>query len=146
MKPPKVFYKKSCFFNRCLPQMFCCKFSKFVIQFSYSATLWNTCDKWFVILVLQMFSLNEKCPNTEFFLVLIFLHLDWIQENTYQKKIHVWTIFTQCSSFISCLISSILIKNNIAEVINRHGTDTNGCKVVGNVYPGRGMVSFFINE
>ena len=30
--------------------------------------------------------LREKCPNTEFLLVRIFLYLDWIQENTYQKK------------------------------------------------------------
>ena len=27
-------------------------------------------------------SLREKCPNTEFSLVRIFLHLNWIQENT----------------------------------------------------------------
>ena len=30
-------------------------------------------------------SLREKCPNTELFLVGIFLYLDWIQENTDQK-------------------------------------------------------------
>ena len=32
-------------------------------------------------------SLHEKCPNTEFFLVRI-------QENTDQKKLRVWTLFT----------------------------------------------------
>ena len=31
-------------------------------------------------------ALREKCPNTEFFQVRIFLYLDWIQENTDQKK------------------------------------------------------------
>ena len=31
-------------------------------------------------------SLREKCPNTEFFLVRIFMHSDWIQEITDQKK------------------------------------------------------------
>ena len=31
-------------------------------------------------------SLREKCPNTEFFLIRIFLYSDWKQENTDQKK------------------------------------------------------------
>ena len=54
------------------------------------------------------------CPNTEFFLVLIFLYSNWIQENTdqkklrskspysvqiqenaNQKKLRFWTLFTQ---------------------------------------------------
>ena len=48
-------------------------------------------------------TLREKCPNTEFFLVRIFLHSDWIrkfiqiQENTNQKKFRIWILFTQCS-------------------------------------------------
>ena len=33
--------------------------------------------------------LREKCPNTEFFLVRI-------RENTDQKKLRIWTFFTQC--------------------------------------------------
>ena len=47
-------------------------------------------------------SLREKCPNTEFSLVRIFLHSNLIlrfspysvqmQENTDQKKLHVWTL------------------------------------------------------
>ena len=47
----------------------------------------------------------EKCLNTEIFLVRIFLHLDWIRrftpysvrirENTDQKKLRIWTLFTQ---------------------------------------------------
>ena len=41
------------------------------------------------------YSLREKCPNTEFFLVRIFLYSDWIQENTDQKKLHIWTLFAQ---------------------------------------------------
>ena len=32
----------------------------------------------------------------EFFLVRIFLYSDWIQENTDQKKLRIWTLFTQC--------------------------------------------------
>ena len=34
-------------------------------------------------------ALREKCPNTEFFLLRIFLYSD-------QKKIRIWTLFTQC--------------------------------------------------
>ena len=49
-------------------------------------------------------SLREKYPNTEFFLVHIFLYSDWIrrftntgiQENTDQKKLPISTLFTQC--------------------------------------------------
>ena len=52
-------------------------------------------------------TLREKCPNTEFFLVRIFPHLDWIRrrsispysvrmrENADQKKLGIWTLFMQ---------------------------------------------------
>ena len=40
-------------------------------------------------------SLREKCPNAEFFLVYIFLYSDWIQENTDEKKLRIWALFTQ---------------------------------------------------
>ena len=40
-------------------------------------------------------SLREKCPNTEFFLVRIFLYSVRIQENTHQKKLRIWTLFTK---------------------------------------------------
>ena len=39
-------------------------------------------------------SLCEKCPNTELFLLCMFLVR--IGENTDQKKLHIWTFFTQC--------------------------------------------------
>ena len=49
------------------------------------------------------FSLREKCPNTEVFLVCIFPYLDWIRgdtvqmrENTDQKNLRILTLFTQC--------------------------------------------------
>ena len=41
--------------------------------------------------------LREKCPNTEFFLVRIFVHSVRIQENADQKKLRLWTLLTQCS-------------------------------------------------
>ena len=41
-------------------------------------------------------ALREKCPKMEFFLVCIFLYSDWIQANTDQKKLRIWTLFTQC--------------------------------------------------
>ena len=37
-------------------------------------------------------TLREKCPTTEFFLVRIFPHSD-------QKKLPIWTLFTQCYLF-----------------------------------------------
>ena len=42
-----------------------------------------------------MSSLRGKCPNTEFFLLRIFLYPVEIQENADQKKLRVWTLFTQ---------------------------------------------------
>ena len=44
---------------------------------------------------LATYGLREKRPNAEFFLVLIFLHTFLIQENMYQKKLRIWTLFTQ---------------------------------------------------
>ena len=51
-------------------------------------------------------ALREKCPNTEVFLVRIFPHSDWILrispysvrlwENTDQKNLRIWALFTQC--------------------------------------------------
>ena len=37
-----------------------------------------------------------KCPNTEFFLVRIFLFSVQKEENRDQKKLSTWTLFTQC--------------------------------------------------
>ena len=51
-----------------------------------------------------VFTLREKCSNTEFLLVRIFLYLDWIQEIADQKKVRVWTLFTQCQVKIFTLI------------------------------------------
>ena len=42
-----------------------------------------------------IWTLREKYPNTDFFLVHILLYSDWIQENTDQKKIRIWTLLTQ---------------------------------------------------
>ena len=54
-------------------------------------------------------TLREKCPNTEFFLVRIFPHLDWIRRDTKYlsvfslnagkcgpEKLRIWIHFTQC--------------------------------------------------
>ena len=50
------------------------------------------------------FSRPEKCPNAEFFLVRIFPHLD-------QKKLRIWTLFTQC-------LLSELDSNDEIQVVN----------------------------
>ena len=44
------------------------------------------------------FSLRKKRRNTQIFLVRIFPYLVKIRENTDQKKLCIWTIFTQCLS------------------------------------------------
>ena len=57
----------------------------------------STCSN----VLVKWLSLREKRPNTEFFLVRIFLYSDWIQENTDKKKLRIWTIFTQCIHYPS---------------------------------------------
>ena len=45
-------------------------------------------------------------------LVRIFLYLDWIQEDTNQEKIRIWTLFTQCrilERFSSMLESNLFV-------------------------------------
>ena len=43
----------------------------------------------------EICALCEKCPNTELFLVRIFLYSDWKPENKDQKKLRIWTLFRQ---------------------------------------------------
>ena len=56
--------------------------------------------------IISYIPLLEKCPNTEFFPVRIFPHSDRIRrdncpysarmwENTDQKELRIWTLFTQ---------------------------------------------------
>ena len=65
--------------------------------------IWN-----FQISIALCISWRGNGPNAEFFLVLIFPHSDWIRrdtispysvqmrQNTDQKKLHIWTLFTLC--------------------------------------------------
>ena len=48
-------------------------------------------------------TLHERCQNTEFFLVRIFMYSDWIRENTDQRKLRIWTLFTIWTSDFSKL-------------------------------------------
>ena len=65
-------------------------------------------------ILLSIQTLHEKYPNTEFFLVCIFLCLDWIQENTDQKKLRIWTLFKQWN----CLFPSTLCPNLQVQIIS----------------------------
>ena len=84
-------------------------------------------------LLVTIFHYMSQClnPNTDFFLVRIFMHSDWIQsisphsvrmrENTDQKKLHIWTLFKQCvfnqfiifSLFISFIFTTSLSLFNL---------------------------------
>ena len=65
---------------------------KFVAIF----TKFHFLDIYFSGEVCPELTLREKCPNTEFFLVRIFLYSIGMQESTDQKKLRIWTLFTQC--------------------------------------------------
>ena len=59
-------------------------------------------------------TMREKCPNTEISLVRIFPHSDRMQENTDQKKLCIWTLFTQCDTaqpFWNIIMALVLIEN-----------------------------------
>ena len=73
-------------------------------------------------------SLREKCPNTVYFLVHIFLYSVRIQENTDQKILPIWTLFTQCVSGNRDfqIFQTILIRNNKINSTNKYTQiDTN---------------------
>ena len=56
------------------------------------ASAWNNCEQ---------LPLRERCSNTEFFLVRIFLYSVQIRENTDQKKLRIWTLFY--AVYLCCL-------------------------------------------
>ena len=62
------------------------------------------------------FPLREKCPNREFFLTRIFLYSVRIQENTDQKKLRIWALFTQC--WTAKLFLAIQIPNPLDTIIS----------------------------
>ena len=58
--------------------------------------------------------LRKKRPNTEFFLVRIFVYSDWIQENTDQKKLRIWTrqiSHLLSSSFFTFPLETLSLRN-----------------------------------
>ena len=52
--------------------------------------------------------LGEKFPYTEFFPIHIFLYSDWIQENTDQKKLRIWTLCEKWTPFLATVYSLTL--------------------------------------
>ena len=58
----------------------------------------NIFQKWFenITEYWKASTLRKKCPNMEFFLIRIFLYSVRIQKNADQKKLRIWTLFTQC--------------------------------------------------
>ena len=79
----------------------------------WSATTDNIFDKTLTSRKIQKANKNNesnhcvKCPNTELFLVRIFLYSDRIQENTDQKWLRIWTLFTH---YVSRFCSPLLYK------------------------------------
>ena len=71
------------------------------------------------------FTLSEKCPSTEFFLVHIFPHSDWdtplslrIQSKCGKtrtgKKLCIWKLFTQCIKIdLSQIFHSLYLKSSM---------------------------------
>ena len=82
-----------------------------------------TCVAYSFILTVCL-TLREKCPNTEFFLVRIFRHSDWIRRDTVslcihtecgkirtRKKLRIRTLFSHCNEFILNLTGSKVLNS-----------------------------------
>ena len=59
-----------------------------------------------IILIQKTLSLCEKCPNTEFFLVRIFLYSVRIWKSKDQKKLCIWELYTQCNYLLVRVFSN----------------------------------------
>ena len=62
------------------------------------------------------FVFKTPCPNTEFFLVRIFLHSDWIRRDT-----RIWTLFTfhavfWCHHFLTFRSLTFLVNRKVSNV------------------------------
>ena len=74
-------------------------------------------------------ALHEKCWNTEFFLVHIFLYSDWIRENTNQKKLLIWTLHAVTSFFLeNTLLVLLRLFNSVSFTYSRSTTSIHNCK------------------
>ena len=71
------------------------KLKVFISSAKHSSCPYGPVNKMYFVLV--DFRLHEKSPNTELFLVCIFLYFDWIRGNTDQKKLLIWTVFAKWS-------------------------------------------------
>ena len=57
-------------------------------------------------------SLCKKSPNMEFFLFRIYSYSEWIRENTDQKKLRIWTLFTQWLELYRMTIIPVTVLNS----------------------------------
>ena len=64
------------------------------------------------------YSLREECPNTEFFLVRIFLYSVRIQKNTDQTKLRILTVFTQWEALTRRFSIKYMGWSFLAEALN----------------------------
>ena len=85
-------------------------------------------------LTINPLSLREKCPNTEFF-CFIFSRIRTeygeirsispysvrMLENTDQKKLHIWTLFTQCLCRFYHKVGQVLLQTCIAGMYYKGG-------------------------
>ena len=68
--------------------------------------------------------LREKCPNTEFFWPVFsrirteYGEIVQMRENTDQKKLRIWTLFTKYSLILTCTLPSVLTKEPQSHTIH----------------------------
>ena len=85
--------------------------------FSTKSTI-PQCEYWnhHLFLPEAWISQREKCPNTEFFLVRIFLHSDWIRRNTSMRIVYF------CSSIVTLELSAKHVEGRYFRI--RHGINS----------------------
>ena len=75
---------------------------------------------------------REHYPNADFFLVRILPYSDWIRENMDQKKIRIWTLFTQCTLTHYCPVFPRFRKPQVLRGYKKRTLGSNVSKVLQN--------------
>ena len=81
---------------------------------------------YFEYMLTKKFTLGEKCPNTKFFLVRIFLHSDWKRRFTSEYRKRRTRKNKTFGHFSRCLIVDVLLGFK-SSVIRQKGEPQNGC-------------------
>ena len=108
------FIYKPIFLWSMLTFVWCVLIRRLLVGILLGMILCNAAETFLMICISKImfehsFSHCMKCPNTELFLVRIFMYSVQIQENTDQKKLRIWKFSAQYSFFVQCICKDYLL-------------------------------------